>query len=98
MIGGPWINSFDISSSFSGHQASYTIDGGGGNDSTLIVEVPAGEIADFESAATPDTYHPAYKALAVFDNEGQFALANGITGVDANARQVPKWTWAILRN
>jgi hypothetical protein len=82
MIGGNWINTFNISPSFGGQPATYQIDGGGG-DSRLVVRVPAGELADFENGTVPDNYDPAYKALDIYSNAGKFATAHGITKVTA---------------
>ncbi|MCC7085315.1 MAG: VCBS repeat-containing protein [Pirellulales bacterium] len=81
MIGGGWVNSFNITPSFAGGTATYQIDGGPYGQSSLIVRVPAGETADFENGTVPDKYHPEFKALDVFSNAGLFATAHGIQKV-----------------
>ncbi len=85
MIGGPWINSFSISPSFNGVPATYTIDGGGGK-SLLNVQVPAGELADFEDGTDPDKYDPQSVVLDIYSNAGLFATAQGISTVSAFAQ------------
>ena len=82
MIGGNWVNSFNISPSFSGGNATYQIDGGGGA-SGMVVRVPAGGIAEFENGTVPDRYNPAFKALDIFNSSGLFATAHGIQTVQA---------------
>jgi hypothetical protein len=83
MIGGNWINSFNISPSFSGGTARYQIDAGPGRNNSLIVRVPAGDMADFENGSLPDRYNPAFKALDIYSNAGVFATAHGIQKVIA---------------
>jgi Putative Ig domain/PKD domain len=85
MIGGPWINTFTISPSFNGVPATYTIDGGGGK-SLLNVQVPAGELADFEDGTDPDKYNPQSVVLDIYSNAGLFATADGISTVSAFAQ------------
>ena len=85
MIGGPWINTFTISPSFNGVPATYTIDGGGGK-SLLNVQVPAGELADFEDGTDPDKYNPQSVVLDIYSNAGLFAAADGISTVSAFAQ------------
>jgi hypothetical protein len=81
MIGGNWLNSFDISPSYFGAPASYQIDGGG-EYSQLIIRVPSGEIADFENGTVPDKYRPQFKALDIFAKENRlFVTAHGINRV-----------------
>ncbi len=81
MIGGTWVNTFNISPSFGGVPATYQIDGGPFGQSQLIVRVPAGENVTFENSTTVDKYNPAYKALAVQANAGLSATAHGINKV-----------------
>jgi hypothetical protein len=83
MIGGAWVNSLNISPSFGDGPASYQIDGGPFGQSSLIVRVPTGEMADFENGTVPDKYNPAFKALDVYSNAGLFATAHGIQKVIA---------------
>ena len=81
MIGGSWMNSFNISPSFGGTPASYQIDGGPFGQSIMIVRVPFDETALFENAAVPDKHHPEFKALAVAGRLGPSAVAHGIETV-----------------
>ncbi len=81
MIGGPWINTFNISPSFDGVAATYQIDGGPFGQSQLIVRVPADENVTFENSTVPDKYNPSLKALAVEANAGLSATAHGIQAV-----------------
>lgn len=81
MIGGTWLNTFNISPSFSGVPATYQIDGGPFGQSQLIVRVPAGENVVFENSAVVDKYNSTYKALAVQANAGLAATAHGIQKV-----------------
>ena len=80
MIGGTWYNTFNISPSFGGVPATYAIDGGGGV-SSLVVQVTAGDSADFENGTVADKYDPASKALDIYSNAGLFATAHGIKTV-----------------
>ncbi len=82
MIGGGWYNTFNISPSFGGAPATYAIDGGGGV-SSLVVRVPAGDSADFESGTAPDKYNSMWKQLKIYSNAGLFATADGITKITA---------------
>jgi hypothetical protein len=84
MIGGTWVNTFNISPSFASGTATYQIDGGPGT-STLIVRVPAGDLADFENGTVADKYDPAFKALDIYSNAGLFATAHGIDNVQTNS-------------
>lgn len=86
MIGGAWVDSFNISPSFGGVPATYVIDGGGG-ENRLTVRVPAGDMADFEKGTAPDKYNSAYKSLSIFSNAGQFATADGIQNVTASGEK-----------
>ena len=73
MIGGPWINTFNISPSFDGVPATYEIDGGPFGQSQLVVRVPADENVTFENShgarqvqsvaqgAWPSTGTPGYR-------------------------------------
>ena len=81
MIGGSWVNSFNISPSFSGRPASYQIDGGPYGSSTVIVRVPFDETVLFENAAVPDKYDPEFKALSMVGRHGPSAVAHGIQTV-----------------
>ena len=81
MIGGPWINTFNISPSFDGVPATYAIDGGPFGQSQLIVRVPTDENVTFENSTVPDKYNPSLKALAVEANAGLSATAHGIQAV-----------------
>lgn len=81
MIGGPWINTFNISPSFDGVAATYQIDGGPFGQSQLIVRAPADESVTFENSTVPDKYNPSLKALAVEANAGLSATAHGIQAV-----------------
>ncbi len=81
MIGGPWINTFNISPSFDGVPATYQIDGGPFGQSRLNVRVPADENVAFQNSTVRDKYDPSYKALAVFGNAGLSATAHGIQAV-----------------
>ncbi len=81
MVGGPWINSFNISPSFDGAPATYQIDGGPFGQSQLIVRVPADENVTFENSTVPDKYNQSLKALAVEGNAGLSATAHGIQAV-----------------
>ena len=81
MIGGSWMNSFNISPSFSGGAATYHIDAGGPGAGSLTVRVPIGEMADFENGTVPDKYSPQFKALDISSNAGLFTTAHGISNV-----------------
>lgn len=83
MIGGPWVDTFNITPSFGGVPATYAIDGGGGDSDSLVVRVPAGETADFENGTVPDKYDPSTVALDIYSNAGLFATAHGIKSVHA---------------
>ena len=58
MIGGSWLNSFNISPSFGGGPATYQIDGGAYGQSSLIVRVPFDETVLFESRRGPRQISP----------------------------------------
>jgi hypothetical protein len=81
MVGGSWINSFNIGPSFSGGPASYQVDGGPYGQSSLVVRVPFDEMADFENGTVPDKYRPEFKALNIYSNAGLFTTAHGISKV-----------------
>ena len=81
MIGGPWINTFNISPSFDGVPATYAIDGGPFGQSQLVVRVPTDETVTFQNAAVPDKYNPSLRALEVDGNAGLSAVAHGIQTV-----------------
>lgn len=85
MLGGPWVNTFNIAPSFNGVPATYAIDGGPYGQSQLIVRVPAGDLADFENGTVPDKYDPAFKALDIYSNAGLFATAHGIDIVQTSS-------------
>ena len=80
MVGGNWLNSFDISPSYRGAPATYQIDGGGGA-SKLVVRVPGDENVIFENSTIVDKYTPTLKALDVLANAGLSATAHGIQKV-----------------
>ncbi len=46
-----------------------------------MVQVPAGDIADFENGTVPDKYDPAFQALDIYSNAGLFATAQGMNTV-----------------
>ena len=81
MIGGPWINTFNISPSFDDVPATYAIDGGPYGQSQLVVRVPTDETVTFQNAAVPDKYNPSLRALEVDGNAGLSAVAHGIQTV-----------------
>ncbi len=81
MVGGSWVNSFSIATSFAGGPATYQIDGGPFGQSSLVVRVPFNDIVTFENASVPDLYHPEFKALAVLGQAGLSATAHGIQTV-----------------
>jgi hypothetical protein len=81
MIGGSWVNAFNISPSFSSGPAHYQIDAGGPGAGSLIVRVPLDEMADFENGAVQDKYRPEFKALNIESNAGVFTTAHGISKV-----------------
>ena len=81
MIGGAWVNSFNISPSFSGGPATYQIDGGPFGQSGLVVRVPFGEMAEFQNGTAADKYHPEFKSLDILSNAGLFTTAHGIQKV-----------------
>ena len=61
--------------------ATYQIDGGPGDDNSLVVRVPADEHVIFENSTFVDKYTPTFKALAVQANAGLSATAHGIQKV-----------------
>ena len=75
MIGGTWVNTFDISPSFNDVPATYQIDGGPYGQSQLVVRVPEDENVTFENSTVPDKYDPTLMALAVVGNAGLSATA-----------------------
>ena len=81
MVGGSWVNSFSIATSFAGGPATYEIDGGPFGQSSLVVRVPFNDVVTFENASVPDKYHPEFKALAVLGPAGPSATAHGIQTV-----------------
>ena len=81
MIGGPWINTFNISPSFDDVPATYAVDGGPYGQSQLVVRVPTDETVTFQNAAVPDKYNPSLRALEVDGNAGLSAVAHGIQTV-----------------
>jgi hypothetical protein len=81
MIGGAWVDTFNITPSFGGVPATYYIDAGGGANDSLVVRVPTGENVTFENAPVADKYTPAFKALAVQANAGLSATAHGLRKV-----------------
>lgn len=81
MLGGTWVNSFNMATSFAGGPATYQIDGGPFGQSNLVVRVPLGDTATFENASVPDKYNPQFKALAVLSQAGPSATAHGIQTV-----------------
>ena len=81
MIGGMWVNTFNITPSFDDVPATYQIDGGPFGQSQLVVRVPAGENVTFENSTVVDKYNPSFKALAVEANAGLSATAHGIQKV-----------------
>ena len=58
MIGGTWVNSFNMATSFAGGPATYQIDGGPFGQSNLVVRVPTGDTATFENAPCPTSTSP----------------------------------------
>ncbi len=81
MIGGTWVNTFNMSPSFDDVPATYDIDGGPFGQSLLVVRVPADENVTFENSTVPDKYNPSLKALAVDGNAGLSATVHGIQKV-----------------
>jgi MBG domain (YGX type)/Bacterial Ig-like domain (group 3)/Putative Ig domain/Dockerin type I domain len=86
MIGGPWVDVFNISPSFQGVPATYTIDGGPGGGNSLVVRVPSGDMADFEDGMNPDPYDSTTVELDIFSNAGLFAIAVGIQNVSVQSQ------------
>lgn len=81
MIGSTWVDTFNISPSFGGIVATYSIDAGGGDQDNLTVRVPAGENVTFENSPIVDKYDSSLKALAVHANAGLSATAHGLRKV-----------------
>src|SRR5262249_59801189 len=50
MVGGTWVNSFSIATSFANGPATYQIDGGPAGQSSLIVRVPTGDSVTLANA------------------------------------------------
>ncbi len=81
MIGGAWVDTFNITPSYGGVAATYQIDGGGGDQDSLTARVPADENVTFENSPLADKYDPSFKALAVQANAGLSATAHGLRKV-----------------